>query len=418
MTLSNHDYERAVLGSLIWDNSRIDALAPREDWFTDSRYRRVWRAVSEITARGDVAGVFNTAERSGVPTAEVEDLIGAETVAASAYAVRLRELSRLRRLRTIGQRVTERVGEADADTVLGEIESELLALADDAGGEYRHVVEAVHEAVERAEYAYYRQGKLSGVPTGIGRIDRLTDGLQPSEMIVLAARPGVGKTAASLHVAGTACAAGKRVGFVSLEMPASLLAQRMLSRESGVSGDRLRSGYMTQAGFSQITDAAGRVGEMSLWIVDRPGMVMGDIVTQARRMRRREEIDMLVIDYLGLVRHERQDMPRHEQVADISRRIKSLARELRIPVLALSQITRQSEGHRPTLAALRDSGAIEQDADAVMFLHPTEYNAGDRTKVEAILAKQRNGPVGAVTTVFDAERMRFYEVAGGEDDTG
>ena len=405
MTLANHDYERAVLGSLIWDNSRTESVQVRDEWFSNSRYRAIWQAAREIMASGRVAGVVNTAERAKVSPEDVSECVEAETVAWREYCERLAELARLRRLRALGQELQWRSESEASDTVTEYAESELLRLADEGGGDYEHIVTALDDAVNDIQAASERGGALSGVTTGLPTLDYLTDGLQPGEMIVLGARPGVGKTAIALHMVRAAAEAGHGCGFFSLEMSARVLGKRLLSASSGVEGRKLRSGMLAKSDFGRLVDAAGKLGDLPIWVVDTPNMGLHDIVTQARRMRRREGAGLIVVDYVGLVHHDSRDMPRHEQVREISSRLKSLARELSVPVLALSQVTRDMHGKRPTLASLRESGALEQDADAVILLHPNDSN-----QTEVILAKQRNGPVGEVATSFDAASMRFYEV--------
>ena len=200
MNLANHDYERAVLGSLIWDNSRTESVQVRDEWFSNSRYRAIWRAAREIIASGRVAGVLNTAERAKVPPEDISEYVQADTVAWREYAERLAELSRLRRLRALGQELQRRTELEPSDTVTEYAESELLSMSDASGSEYAHLVTALEGAVNEVQAANERAGALSGVTTGLPTLDYLTDGLQPGEMIVLGARPGVGKTALALHV--------------------------------------------------------------------------------------------------------------------------------------------------------------------------------------------------------------------------
>jgi replicative DNA helicase len=245
----------------------------------------------------------------------------------------------------------------------------------------------------------------------------MTAGFQNSEFIVIGARPSVGKTAIALTMAKhIAIDQGVSTGFFTLEMSDKALMQRLISLETSIPSQHLRTGLLKNSDISRMIDAAGRIYEAPLYIADMPGMKLLDLRSLARRMKSDKDVKIIFIDYLTLITSENPDMPRHEQIAEISRSLKALARELDIPIVVLSQVKRDAEGKRPNLSDIRESGSVEQDADLVMFLHrdrDTERKADEKTDnsqnivTELIIAKQRNGPVGTVEVMFVPSFTRF-----------
>jgi replicative DNA helicase len=247
----------------------------------------------------------------------------------------------------------------------------------------------------------------------------MTSGFQNSEFIIIGARPSVGKTALALTMAANMAIHRKiPVGFFTLEMADMALMQRLLSSEARINSEKLRTGMLRPADFHNLTEAAGRIYEAPLFIDDTPNIKLLDLRAQARRMKSKEGIKILFVDYIGLIEPEnKNNVPRHEQVAEISRSLKSLARELELPIVCLSQVGRQSEGKPPTLADLRESGSIEQDADVVLFLHREREDTRDahgqegggagNVETDLVIAKQRNGPVGTVKLAFLPHYTKF-----------
>ena len=242
----------------------------------------------------------------------------------------------------------------------------------------------------------------------------MLSGLQKSEFIVIGARPSRGKTALALNMAANMTVRHNyNVGFFSLEMSHMALMQRLLASEARISSTKLRTGLLSLPEFAKLTDAAGLFYETHFWIIDTPNMGLLDLRAQARRLVAQHNVDIIFIDYLTLISSENATTPRYEQIAEVSRSLKALARELDIPIVALSQLTRESEGNVPTLANIRESGAIEQDADVVIFLHrertkgdaPEQPGEGWPTKI--MVAKQRNGPVGTIDLVFMPRYVSF-----------
>ena len=242
----------------------------------------------------------------------------------------------------------------------------------------------------------------------------MTSGFQDSELIIIGARPSVGKTAFALNVAAHMALREKAaVGFFSLEMSDLQLMNRLLASEARINSEKVRSGLIKPCDIQSLMDAASRIYEAPLYIVDVPNIKLLDLRSLARRMKSEKDIKVLFIDYLTLVTHENSDLPRWEQISSISRSLKALARELRIPVVALSQLKREAEGKQPSMADLSESGSIEQDADVIMFLHrereieKTQDERSTYIPTELLVAKQRNGPVGMVNLLFFPTYTRF-----------
>jgi replicative DNA helicase len=248
----------------------------------------------------------------------------------------------------------------------------------------------------------------------------MTFGFQPSELIIIGARPSMGKTALALTMAANISIhnKGRRipVAFFTLEMSDMALMQRLISAEANIESGKIRSGLLKPSDFHSLMEAAGRIYDAPLYIVDMPNMKLLDLRAQARRLRVQQKVEIIFIDYLTLISSDNYQIPRHEQIAEVSRSLKSLARELNIPIVALSQVRRDAEGKQPNLSDIRESGSIEQDADVVMFLHrqrdsdkkPAEREKDETTgKTQLIIAKQRNGPVGIVEIMFIPGTTKF-----------
>jgi replicative DNA helicase len=277
--------------------------------------------------------------------------------------------------------------------------------------------------MERIE-TLQRSGKaITGVPSGFVDLDGLTSGFQASELVVVAARPSMGKTAFCLNVAANAAAEGQGVAIFSLEMSKESLVQRMLTATARVDSHRVRQGTLRDSDFTQLARAAGLLQTYQVWIDDTPSITLLEMRSKARRLKIDSDLKLVIVDYLQLMRSPEYSENRVQEISDISRSLKALARELEIPVIALSQLSRASEqrgGERkPILSDLRDSGAIEQDADLVIFIHrPEYYDRDDESKrglAEIMLAKNRNGPTGDVQLKFTREYTRFDSFSARED---
>jgi replicative DNA helicase len=311
----------------------------------------------------------------------------------------------------------------EAREMLGRAEERIFAILDDRGaGELSNIRDILQEAMVRIDARMKHEHTIGGIETGFRDFDQLTGGLHDSELVILASRPSMGKTALALNIAEHASLnSGAATVFVSLEMSSVELADRMLCSLAEVNGQRLRNGTISNDDRRKLVAKAAEMSQAPLYVDDTPSRTMTEIAAAARRLKRKAKLGLVIVDYLQLIEPDNPRDPRQEQVAKIARRLKGLARELRVPVLCLAQLNRQAEvtrDNRPRLSHLRESGAIEQDADVVMFIHREEYyqtNDEDRAKVagqaELIIAKQRNGPIGEIKLSWLKDITRFRDSA-------
>jgi replicative DNA helicase len=305
----------------------------------------------------------------------------------------------------------------DTDEALDSAEQALFAVSQKRSTkDFQSISDVLDRYFDQIDYLQQNRGSVIGIPTGFVDLDRLTGGLQRSDLIIVAARPSMGKTALALGIAyGAAVRHGRTVGIFSLEMSAEQLVQRLLSTETGVDSHRLRLGMIDDDEWVRISGAFGRLAEAQIFIDDSAAASVMDIRSKARRLQAEHGLDMLIIDYLQLMSGRRSEN-RVQEVSDISRGLKQLARELNVPVIALSQLSRaveQRSEHRPMLSDLRESGSIEQDADIVMFIYREEKydeNSDKKGIVELIVAKHRNGPVDSINLRFVEQTARFADL--------
>jgi replicative DNA helicase len=276
---------------------------------------------------------------------------------------------------------------------------------------YSHVSDHVHDIIKHCEHIYKNRGQLSGIPTGFPKLDEMTNGWQNQDYIVIGARPSTGKTAGMLNSATAALRAGKKVGIFSAEMNTRSILLRMVSDWGNVDSKKLRSGFMSSTDALQIGETAQEIGKTGLFINDTPNIPFQALVSDARRMVRKEKVEIIFIDYMGLIVSEKSSLQRFEQISEISRSLKGLARELNIPIVVLSQLKRESHGNRPSIADLRESGSIEQDADLIILLQDLGYTDDSETckKIKWIVGKQRNGQTGDISMIFKGAYMRMKE---------
>jgi replicative DNA helicase len=306
----------------------------------------------------------------------------------------------------------------DIDRVLDEMQAKIFEISQNRRSvEYHSAKEIVTETMLLIEKLSTNPEAFTGVPSGLTDLDSMTSGFQNSEFIVIGARPSVGKTALALTIAShTAINLKIPTAFFSLEMSESAIMLRLISSEANIPAERIRTGRIRTTDYDSLMEAAARIYEAPLYIVDTPNMKLLELRTMARRLVLERGIKLLFIDYLTLVTHENADLPRWEQIAAISRSFKALARELNIPVVALSQLKREAEGKQPTLADLRESGSIEQDADLILFLHRERESSkshdqqNDQIETDLIVAKQRNGPIGKTSVWFKTSYAKFVNM--------
>lgn len=439
MPPQNIEAERNVLGCVLLDPRLCDdvALLLRvEDFYADA-HQKLYHHLLEMHNANVRIDTLLLVER--LKTAGDFDAIGgapflaevAQSVATAAnaeyYAKIVREKATLRSLIQVSTEIVRDAYEESDDSrdILGRAEQRIFALGDSrAGGETLTMDDVVREAFDQIN-ARMDHGTLHGVLTGFKDLDHLTGGLQNSELVILAARPSMGKTALATNIAEhVAMSSEKKTTtlFVSLEMARLELANRMLCSQAGVDAHRLRDNIMSDQDRRRLVEAGSRLSEARLFVDDTPTRSMSEIAATARRLKRQEGLGLVVIDYLQLIEPDNTRDPRQEQVARIARRLKGMARELQVPVLCLAQLNRQpdalkGEGHKPQLSHLRESGAIEQDADVVMFVHREEYyhtreDAEERGIVgqaDILVRKQRNGPTGDVKLTWEAKYTRFKD---------
>jgi replicative DNA helicase len=402
--------------------------------FYAERHRRLFRAMVLITERGGVVDPLTLSEellrRGELEAAGGKDYIGflVDAVPTAAnieyHAQIVREKAILRRLIEVSTSIVAEAfeGKSTAADLLDEAESKIFLVAQQQTKDgFTRIKELLWPTMERIE-ALQRGGKtVTGVASGFNDLDELTSGFQPADLVIVAARPSMGKTAFTLNVAQHAAIEHNvPVAFFSLEMSKESLVQRMLTSEARIDAQRLRKGMLRDDDFPRLARAAGILSSAPVWIDDTPGMTLLEMRSKARRLKADAGVGLVVVDYLQLMQGPSNSESRQQEVSQISRGLKALAKELNVPVVALSQLSRAPEqrtgdNKRPQLSDLRESGAIEQDADLIMFLYRQEFYDGPvdkdgnslEGKAEVIVGKQRNGPTGIVNLFFHKQYTRF-----------
>jgi replicative DNA helicase len=468
----NFEAEMALLGALLANNKAFDKVVEflKPEHFADARHGRIYDACAKLIQRGTIANPVtlknyfeqddSLAEIGG--TQYLARLVGAVVTVVNAvdYARTIHDLYLRRQLIAIGEDTVNEAYSYDLETGAAQqietAEQKLFDLAKtgEQGGGFRRFGEALTIAIDMAEAAYKRDSHVVGVTTGLLDLDKKLGGLHPSDLVVLAGRPSMGKTALATKIAYSAALAykpkqmadgsieaaeGAKVAFFSLEMSAEQLATRILSEETSIPSDKIRRGEVRGDDFPKFVEASKRMASIPLFIDDTPALSISALRTRARRLQRTQGLGMIVIDYLQLLTLApgTRSENRVQEISAITRGLKALAKELSVPVLALSQLSRaveQREDKRPQLSDLRESGTIEQDADVVMFVFREEYYKGrqeptpgtgehetwqaemDRIHnlAEVIIGKQRHGPIGTVRLLFDGLYTKFDNLSQSE----
>jgi replicative DNA helicase len=475
----NIEAEQALLGAILLNNATFHRVAEflLPEHFAEGVHGRIFGAIAKLIERGQIANpvtLKNLFDQDGALAeiggaqylarlaTSVVTIINAEDYGRTIYDLYLR-----RQLIGIGEDTVNDAYNHDLDrpasAQIEQAEKKLfdLAVSGQYEGGFRAFSHALTEAITMAETAFKRSGRTTGVSTGFTDLDRLLGGLHPSDLVILAGRPSMGKTALATNIGFNAAKAwrptrgpdgkvtsedGAVIGFFSLEMSAEQLATRVLSEESGVASDRIRRGDVSHDDFAKFVQASQKLASVPIFIDDTPALTITGLRTRARRLLRQQGLGLIIVDYLQLLRGGPDGAEnRVQEISEITRGLKALAKELNVPVLALSQLSRaveQREDKRPMLADLRESGSIEQDADVVMFVFREEYylSRGEPTRRpeenddkfneryarwqerleqvhgtgEVIIAKQRHGPIGKVTLRFDGETTRFDNFVRGD----
>jgi replicative DNA helicase len=429
----NLEAEMAVLGSMLIDEDAIAVAVEllEKDSFYSAANQKVFEAIidlyntnkavdlitltDELKTRNILDGIggvsFLTALVNAVPTA----------ANISHYVSIVKEKSTLRSLINSATKIITNSFETEGnvDEVVDEAERLIFKVSErKAISSYLPLKEIVKDSIETIDKLYQRKSHVTGVPTGFVDFDSKTAGLQPSDFIVIAGRPSMGKSALALCIAEYAGVVEKIPTVIfSLEMSKEQLVQRMLCSHAKVDAQKVRTGYLAASDWPRLTAAAGKLSEAPIFIDDAPGISVMELRAKARRLKAQQDIQMIILDYMQLMRGPMNSESRQQEISEISRSLKALARELNLPLVAISQLSRAVESrtdHRPQLSDLRESGAIEQDADVVALILREEYYnpAPDNQGIaEVIIAKQRNGPVGSLKLAFIKEYTRFENLS-------
>ena len=421
--------EQSVIGSMIMDRDAImtaSEVITSEDFY-QSQYGVLFDAMLELYNEGKPVDLVTLQERlreKDVPP-EIsslefaKDLLDAVPTSANVrhYATIVQEKSMLRKLIKVNEEIANTcyLAKERTEDILEETEKKIFDLLQyRSTGDFVPIKQVVLSALDKIEKASKNKGTVTGIPTGFIDLDYKTSGFQPSDLILIAARPSMGKTAFVLNVAqNMAFKEGKTVAIFSLEMSKEQLVNRLFSLESKVDSQALRTGNLTDEDWAKLIEGAAVVGKSNLIIDDTPGISIAELRSKCRKFKLEHNLGIIIIDYLQLMSGGKRSESRQQEISEISRSLKAVARELNVPVVALSQLSRaveQRPDHRPMLSDLRESGAIEQDADVVMFLYRDDYYNKDTDKkniAEVIIAKQRNGPIGTVELVWLPNYTKF-----------
>ena len=421
--------EQSVIGSMIMDKEAIMTAGEIliEEDFYHKQYGILFESMLDLFNAGepvDLITLQNKLKEKDVPAEIsslefVRDLVTSVPTSANVkyYANIVKEKAVLRKLIKTTQSIEDEcyLGKESVEDILADTEKSIFNLVQNrGGGDYVPIKQVVINALDKIEKASKQKGSVTGIATGFVDLDYQMAGLQPSDLILIAARPSMGKTAFVLNIAQyVAIHSQQTTAIFSLEMSKEQLVNRMFSLESRVDAQKLRSGNLTDADWEMLIEGAGNVGRSKLIIDDTPGISISELRSKCRKYKLEHDLKLIIIDYLQLMTGSGRTESRQQEISDISRSLKALARELSCPVIALSQLSRaveQRPDHRPMLSDLRESGAIEQDADVVMFIYRDDYYNKDSEMKgisEIIIAKQRNGPIGTVNLVWLPQYTKF-----------
>jgi replicative DNA helicase len=463
----NLELERAVLGVILVHNEAFDRVADvlQPEHFYEGVHRRIYEVITTLLRSGKIATpitlkmFLSDIDLGGMSAAQYLTRLAAEAttvINAVEYARAVRDLALRRNLILVGEEITSVAFDSPADVTprhqIEDAERKLYGLAESGKfeGGFQRFSDAVAQAIDMAAAAFERDGHLSGMSTGLSDLDRMMGGLQRSDLIILAGRPGMGKSSLATNIGfniakayrAEVTADGRRtavdggiVGFFSLEMSAEQLATRMIAEQSGVASYKIRRGDIQQQDFERVVDAARQMQQLPFYIDQTGGISIAQLAARARRLKRQRGIDLMIVDYIQLLTGaSKKGENRVQELTEITTGLKALAKELEVPIIALSQLSRQVESRddkRPQLSDLRESGSIEQDADVVVFIYREEYYLKNKQpregteefikwqaemerahgRAEVIIGKQRHGPTGTVELQFDAEITRFGNLA-------
>lgn len=434
----NIEAEQFVLGSILLENDALLKTLEILDvsCFYRESHRKVFSAILELFERNEPIDLLTLTERLKKNN-HLEEVGGATYLATlmnmvpTAANVRhhakiAREKALLRKLINVATEIVSQSYEdtQDVDELLDLAEQKIFEIAEYRISEsFTDISKVLKESFKTIEQLFERKELVTGIPTGFSDFDRLTSGLQPADLVIIAGRPSMGKTAFALNIAQNAAIKGKHpVAIFSLEMSCQQVALRFLCSEAMVDSSRLRSGYLEKTDWPKLTRAAGTLADAPIFIDDSPGLTALDIRAKARRLQKERGLDLIIVDYLQLMHGRSRIESRQQEIAEITRSLKNLAKEINVPVVALSQLSRaveQRHESRPQLSDLRESGAIEQDADLVAFIYRPELYGKEEMEgqAEVIIGKQRNGPVGTFKLTFLKQYTKFSDYSDRRDMT-
>ncbi len=434
MPPQNIEAEQAVLGAILIKKealTEVQEILQPDDFYREA-HRIVYNAMEELFVNNEAVDLVTLTEQ--LRKRNQLDKIGGITFIASLansiptaanvvhHAKIVREKAELRNLIDAATEIASNAyeGADEVEEIMDAAEKKILAVASGrTNAAFEPIKNIIVRSIDRISTLYESKGGLTGLSTGFKDLDQLTSGLQASDLVLVAARPSMGKTAFTLNIATNVSLQGYSVAFFSLEMSKEQLVQRMLCSEGSIDSQRLRTGQLQDDEWGNLINTADRISRAKLYIDDTAGITVMELRSKARRLKAEHGLDLIIIDYLQLMqgRGPRMGDNRQQEISDISRSLKALARELNVPVVALSQLSRGVESRqikKPMLSDLRESGSLEQDADIVMFLYREDYYDQDtenKNITEVIIAKHRNGPVDTVNLFFQKEFTRFRDLA-------
>jgi replicative DNA helicase len=437
----NVEAEQAVLGAIFLEPSALtvasEVLIPED--FYRAAHQKIFNAMLTLNDKGKAVDLITVTENLAASKI-LEDVGGvsylselASSVPTAAnieyYANIVGEKSVLRRLIRTATEIAQDgyTREDEVESLLSEAEKSIMEVAGRKNaGAFHNIKDVLVRTYDNIENMHQHKGDITGLPTGFTELDRMTAGFQRNDLIIVGARPSVGKTAFALNIAqNVAARSGENVAIFSLEMGAEQLVMRLLCAEGNIDAQRLRTGSLTDEDWGKLTMAMGSLSNAGIFIDDTPGVRISDIRAKCRRLKQEHGLGMILIDYLQLILGSgRGGENRQQEISEISRSLKQLARELQIPVIALSQLSRgleQRQDKRPMMSDIRESGSIEQDADIVAFLYRDDYydkESENKNIIEIIIAKQRNGPTGTVSLAFVKEYNKFVNLERRFEDMG
>ncbi len=425
----SNEAEQAVIGSMMMDTDAIPVAMEKinENHFYNRQYGSLFKAMAELFNEGKTCDLITIKDKlveMNVPSEVISiDFIKniLEMVPTSAnirqYADIVYEKAVLRNLIRASEEIANTcyAGNKKLEVILEDTEKKIFDLIQTGNtGDYTPIQQVVINVIDKVEHASHTKGSITGLPTGLTRLDHQLSGLQPSDLILLAARPSVGKTAFVLNITeNIAIKHNQAVAIFSLEMSGEQLVQRILSQNSMVNSQKIRVGELSDNEWANIVESANVIGNSNIIIDDTPGISIGEMRSKCRKFKLEKDIKLVIVDYMQLMTTNGHSNSREQEIAEISRTLKGIARELNVPVIALSQLNRASESRedkKPIMADLRESGSIEQDADVVMLLsryYDRETKTEDKNRIIVNVAKQRNGPTGEIELVWLPEFTKF-----------